>query len=50
MDYDGNLYGEHVRVEFVERLRDQVKFDTVDALKAQIAADVEETKAVLGRD
>ena len=50
MDFDGNLYGEHVRVEFVERLRDQEKFDTIDALKAQIAVDVEETKAVLGRE
>jgi riboflavin kinase/FMN adenylyltransferase len=50
LDYDGNLYGEHVRVEFVERLRDQVKFDSIDELKAQIALDVEQTKAVLSRD
>lgn len=49
LDYDGNLYGQPVRVEFVARLRDQEKFDSVDALIAQMQRDVEETKALLGR-
>jgi len=49
LDYDGNLYGRPVRVEFVARLRDQEKFDSVDALIEQMKHDVEETKALLGR-
>lgn len=49
LDYDGNLYGRPVRVEFVARLRDQEKFDDVDALIEQMTRDVEETRALLGR-
>jgi riboflavin kinase/FMN adenylyltransferase len=49
LDYDGNLYGEPVRVEFVARLRGQEKFDSVDALIEQMKRDVEETRALLGR-
>jgi riboflavin kinase/FMN adenylyltransferase len=48
LDYDGNLYGEPVRVEFVARLRDQEKFDSVDALIEQMKRDVEQTRALLG--
>lgn len=38
-EFSGDLYGERVRVEFVQRLRDVVKFASVDALKAQLAQD-----------
>jgi riboflavin kinase/FMN adenylyltransferase len=48
LDFDGNLYGEQVRLEFVERLRGQERYDTVDALVAQIRADVADTRAALG--
>jgi riboflavin kinase/FMN adenylyltransferase len=37
--YSGNLYGRHVRLSFVQRLRDERRFDSVDALRAQIEAD-----------
>jgi riboflavin kinase/FMN adenylyltransferase len=37
--YDGDLYGRQVRLAFVQRLRDERKFDNVDGLKAQIEAD-----------
>ncbi|MBI4264462.1 MAG: bifunctional riboflavin kinase/FAD synthetase [Acidobacteria bacterium] len=37
--YDGDLYGREVRLGFVLRLRDERRFDTVEALKAQIEAD-----------
>ena len=37
--YEGNLYGRDVRLGFVQRLRDERRFDDVDALKAQIEAD-----------
>ncbi len=40
IDFAGDLYGKHVHVEFVHKIRDEKKFDGLDALKVQIAADV----------
>ena len=37
--YSGDLYGCRVRLSFVQRLRDERRFDSVDALRAQIEAD-----------
>lgn len=42
-----SFYGEHVRVEFIERIRDEKKFESLEALKAQIQADVESASAIL---
>src|SRR5688500_13034084 len=39
LDFSGDLYGQSVRLAFVERLRDERRFEDVDALKAQIDAD-----------
>ncbi|HYN85261.1 MAG TPA: bifunctional riboflavin kinase/FAD synthetase [Pyrinomonadaceae bacterium] len=39
MDWEGDLYGDVVRVRFLHRLRDERKFSSVDELKAQIARD-----------
>jgi riboflavin kinase/FMN adenylyltransferase len=44
LDFDDDLYGEHLALDFTARLRDTVRFDGVDALLAQMAADVEETR------
>jgi len=38
-DFDGDLYGERLDVEFVIKLRDEKKFESLDALKAAIAED-----------
>jgi riboflavin kinase/FMN adenylyltransferase len=40
LDFSGDLYGQHVHVEFLHKIRNEMKFDGLDALKAQIAADV----------
>jgi riboflavin kinase/FMN adenylyltransferase len=48
IDFDDDLYGEVAEVRFVKRLRGEQKFDSIDALTAQIARDVDETRAVLG--
>src|SRR5262249_1229031 len=40
IDWDGDLYGRRVRTTFVARLRDELKFDSVDALVAQIQRDI----------
>lgn len=48
MDEGGNFYGRRVAFDFVERLRDTEKFDSIEALIAQIDADVAQTRKVLG--
>lgn len=46
--FRGDLYGRIVEVEFTHRLRDERKFDSVDALIKQMGDDVERARAVLG--
>lgn len=48
LDFAGDLYGREAAVAFHHRLRDEEKFDSIDALIAQIAADVETTRRLLG--
>ena len=48
-DYDADLYGETLRVRFIDYLRPEKKFDGLDALKAQIALDCDQARAVLGQ-
>ena len=43
-DYDGDLYGESVRVDFIERLRPIHPFGTVEALVEAIRQDCEEAR------
>lgn len=45
LDFDGDLYDRHVRTTFVARLRDELKFDSVDELIAQIRRDIDEARA-----
>lgn len=40
LNFDGNLYDKHVHVEFLQKIRDEMKFESLDALKVQIAKDV----------
>ena len=47
IDFSGDLYGQTIEVELIEFIRDEAKFDSLDALKAQIAADCEAAKAAL---
>jgi riboflavin kinase/FMN adenylyltransferase len=46
-DFDGDLYGKLITVEFIAYLRPEQKFDGLDALKAQIAKDSAAAKAML---
>ena len=48
LDYSGDLYGEHVGVEFASRLRPMEAFPDVDALLAAMAKDVSDTRQILG--
>ena len=46
---DRDLYGASIRVGFVQRLRDERRFESLDALKAQIAADCDRARALFDR-
>jgi riboflavin kinase/FMN adenylyltransferase len=45
-DFQNDLYGDTIGVEFVRKIRDERKFDSLDALMAQIAQDAEQARAI----
>ena len=45
LDFQGDLYGRTLRLEFYEHLRQEVRFDSLDALRAQIQSDADATRA-----
>jgi riboflavin kinase/FMN adenylyltransferase len=47
LDFDREIYGEILKLEFVARLRDELKFDSVDVLVEKIHEDVELTRKLL---
>ncbi|PKB78948.1 MAG: riboflavin biosynthesis protein RibF [SAR202 cluster bacterium Io17-Chloro-G9] len=47
LDFDGDLYGKEIQVEFVAKLRDQEKFPDIDQLVAQIQRDVDQARLEL---
>jgi riboflavin kinase/FMN adenylyltransferase len=47
LDFEGDLRGRAIAVEFIERLRDEERFGSVPALVDQIRADVERTRAII---
>jgi riboflavin kinase/FMN adenylyltransferase len=49
-DFDGDLYGREIEVEFADFLRPDRRFDTVEALKAQMAADCARAREILGNN
>lgn len=49
LDFDGELYGRRLSVEFLQRLREDRHFDSLDALGAQIRADVQAARAWLAQ-
>jgi riboflavin kinase/FMN adenylyltransferase len=46
-DYAGDLYGRELEVEFVARLRDELRFDDVDAMVAQMHRDAAAARTLL---
>jgi len=47
LDFDRDIYDEELRLEFVARLRDELKFDSVETLIEQIGRDVQDTRQIL---
>jgi riboflavin kinase / FMN adenylyltransferase len=48
MDFDQDIYGERLAVQFIQRLRDEQRFDDVPALVAQIKRDVAAARQIIG--
>jgi riboflavin kinase / FMN adenylyltransferase len=46
LDFDRDIYGRELRLDFLERLRGERRFDTVDALVEQMGEDVEQTRRI----
>ncbi len=47
IDFKGDIYGNELRIEFIARIRGEKKFESVEALRQQIASDVAKGKAIL---
>jgi riboflavin kinase/FMN adenylyltransferase len=47
LDYHGDLYGQEIKVHFVEHLRPEMRFDSPEALAARIGQDVARAREVL---
>ena len=50
LNYKGDLYGKDMKVEFVQKLRDEQRFSSPEELKIQIEKDVREVEAILAKD
>jgi riboflavin kinase/FMN adenylyltransferase len=48
-DFSGDLYGREIEVEFVAKLRDEAKFDSLDALKMQMKVDAAQARDLLSK-
>lgn len=46
-DFDENIYGRHIRVDFLKKIRDEEKYKDLETLKQQIAKDADEARAIL---
>jgi len=46
-DFDEDIYGENITIDFIDRIRDEMKFEDVDALKNQLTTDKEKAKNLL---
>lgn len=47
LDFQQDLYGENVKVEFLHHVRDEKRFDGVEALRAQVAADIDTVRKMV---
>jgi riboflavin kinase/FMN adenylyltransferase len=47
LDFDMDIYGQEIRVNFIQRIRDEIKFSSIEALSRQIAQDVLTAREIL---
>ena len=46
-DFDQNIYGQRLEIEFIKKIRDERKFDNINLLKQQIHTDIDIAKDTL---
>ena len=49
LDFKKNIYGDSIRVNFIQRLREEIKFDSIDALAEQIRLDIVQARKILDK-
>lgn len=49
LDFEQNIYGKHVKVEFCEKLRDEQRFESIELLREQIAQDIIQAREYFAR-
>jgi len=49
-DFDQDIYGEYIHIDFIARLRSEIKYDSVDELVAQMHRDADNAKSILAAD
>jgi riboflavin kinase / FMN adenylyltransferase len=49
MEFEGNLYGESVRIDWIQKLRDEIKFDSVQTMIGQMGRDRDAARQLLNR-
>ena len=47
LDFKESIVGKAIEIQWVERLRDEIKFDSIDQLKIQIQNDIRKTNSIL---
>jgi len=47
LDFDDNLYGQNIRINFAQRIRDEIKFSGISELTEQIKKDVSTAREIL---
>ncbi len=50
IDFDGDIYGKEIKVEFVEKIRDEIKFEKAENLIKQIANDLEKVRELIAEE
>jgi riboflavin kinase/FMN adenylyltransferase len=48
-DFDGDLYGKRIQIDVMERIRDEQKFSSIEALKAQLKKDRETSLSIISK-
>ncbi len=48
-DFDGDLYGRLIEVEFIAKLRDELKFDSLESMVVQMQADAAQAREILSK-
>jgi riboflavin kinase/FMN adenylyltransferase len=48
-DFDGDLYGKQIAVDFIQRLRDERRFDSPEALVAQLEKDKQQVEQIFNQ-